>query len=349
MKYGDRAAATRQRLLQYLPALRAAGIEVDVFPLLGNAHLERVATERGASVPGTAMAYIRRLLQLVRLRRPDVVWVHYELFPYLPGFVEKMAGLAGAPIVYDFDDAIFHMYDQHRSSGVRALLGGKLEPLLSRASACMCGNAYLQDYASRFCRDCRIFPTVVDTDAYRPLPKADGDRPVIGWIGSPSTWPYVRPLLDLIRSVAEQHHAAVRVVGAGPSARNIPGIEAVDWEEATEIAEVQRMDIGIMPVPDEPWARGKSGYKLIQYGACALPVVASPVGVNSEIVRHGDTGFLVSDAEAWRACLTKLLADPALRRRLGQAGRERIDTHYSLAAHAPRLIALLRQVALGEN
>jgi glycosyltransferase involved in cell wall biosynthesis len=137
------------------------------------------------------------------------------------------------------------------------------------------------------------------------------------------------------------------VVGAGPSAAeaSFPGLELLDWAEEREVADVQSMDIGIMPVPDEIWARGKSGYKLVQYMACGLPVVASPVGVNSDIIQHGETGFLARDMAEWRKFLLLLLDDADLRSRLGKAGRNRAEEHYSLQAHAPRLVELLRSVA----
>jgi glycosyltransferase involved in cell wall biosynthesis len=344
MKYGGRAASTRQRLLQYLPHLRSAGIDVEFLPLLGNDHLERVADGKSAALPHVAKNYARRFWQLTKLRHADIVWVHCELFPYLPGFFERLVRVTKTPMVYDFDDAIFHMYDRHPSGLVRRSLGKKLVPLLRSASACSCGNTYLAAYASLYCGDCRIFPTVVDTRSYVPVPKRQGVPLVVGWIGSPSTWPYVQPMLGAIRAAADRSGARVRVIGAGPSAKQVEGIEAVDWSEEREIAEVQGMDIGIMPVPDEPWERGKSGYKLIQYGACGLPVIASPVGVNREIVLDGATGFLASTQPEWEAHLTRLLSDPPLRLRLGTAGRKRVEEHYSLQVHAARMVQLLHDV-----
>lgn len=344
MKYGDRAASTRQRMLQYLPHLRRQGIDVEVLPLLDNQHLLRVAEARRASPMAIGAAYARRIDQILRGSRADVTWVHCELFPYLPGIFERLVSVSGGRVVYDFDDAIFHMYDQHPSAAVRSILGRKLEPLLRRAAACSCGNEYLRAYAADYCSDCRIFPTVVDTDVYVPA-RRSAEQIVVGWIGSPSTWPYVTPYLPTLLAAAARHGAVIRAVGAGPSAVTRKGIEAIDWSEEREIAEVQAMDIGIMPVPDEPWARGKSGYKLIQYGACALPVVASPIGVNQDIVVHGVTGFLARTPAEWGEQLSTLLADHALRARMGAAGRERIDRLYSLRVHAPRLEQLFRMLA----
>jgi glycosyltransferase involved in cell wall biosynthesis len=131
------------------------------------------------------------------------------------------------------------------------------------------------------------------------------------------------------------------VIGAGIEAQPAPGLTLVDWKEATEISELGSIDIGIMPLPDNAWARGKCGYKLIQYGACGLPVIASPVGVNSEIVLEGSTGLLATTRKEWVNALERLLTNDNLRRSLGEAGRQRIENHYSLKVQSPRLIGLL--------
>jgi hypothetical protein len=188
----------------------------------------------------------------------------------------------------------------------------------------------------------------VDTEAYAPAATSDAAPvPVIGWIGSPSTWRYVRPLLPLLSEIAGQGRAVVRVIGAGRDALRdrFPGMESLEWSESSEVAEVQKMDIGIMPVPDDKWARGKSGYKLIQYMACGLPVVASPVGVNREIVGQGGNGFLATTAAEWREAIERLLSDPDLRRRMGQSGRSRAVAEYSLAVQAPRLVEVIAAAA----
>jgi glycosyltransferase involved in cell wall biosynthesis len=347
-KYGPMAASTRQRLLQYIPHLAAAGITVDYHPLLPDDYVRGVGTGRSYPRRKTLKLYANRLRQLLAETDADAIWVYAELFPYLPGAWEKLAFRSGKPVVYDCDDAFFHAYDSHRSPWVRKLLGRKLEPLLGGAAAACCGNAYLESYVSRFCADTMLLPTVVDTNVYGPALGPRPDRPVtIGWIGSPSTWPYMRPILPLLRELAESRGIRLRAVGAGPGAQAdaFPGMDLIEWSEAREVDEVRAMDIGIMPLPDDIWARGKCGYKLIQYMACALPVVASPVGVNTEIVSPGGNGFLATDGAQWRDALLALIGDPDLRRRFGEAGRRRVEDHYSLAGHAPRLAGLLRSLA----
>lgn len=347
-KYDSRAASTRQRFLQFKPALAKVGIHLDYSPLLGNDHLQRLVEGRRASPPAVARSYVRRAGRLLTARSYDLLWVHCEFFPYLPGFVEALAaGTSGRPIVFDYDDAIFHMYDSAPNPLVRQLLKGKLEPLLRRATACVCGNEYLRDYAAQFCPNSIIVPTTVDTDVYVPATAADRAAvPVIGWIGSPSTWRYMRPLLPILSEMAAEGRVVVRIVGADFDARSdlFPGMELITWSESGEVAEVQKMDIGIMPLPDDKWERRKSGYKLIQYMACGLPVIASPVGVNRKIVTR-DTGFLASNKQEWREALSRLIGDNELRSQLGRNGRKRVEAHYSLASQAPRLIDLLKSAA----
>jgi glycosyltransferase involved in cell wall biosynthesis len=348
-KYDRAAASTRQRVLQYLPYLERAGIQVDVHPLLDDSYVRSLESGAAPSRTAIAAAYARRLRLLLKPPKADLIWVYAELFPWVPAPFERLAFRSGKPLLYDFDDAFFHPYDAHRNPAVRALLGGKLVPLIEGAAAVCAGNAHLRDYAARHNRATHILPTVVDVDRYRPA-EDRAERPLtIGWIGSPSTWAFVKPLLPLLATLARERGVRFVAVGAGAAAEadRFDGAAFEPWSEAGEIAAVQAMDIGIMPLPDEPWARGKSGYKLIQYMACGLPVVASPVGVNATIVEDGATGFLATDEEQWRAALLRLIDDAELRQRMGEAGRARAVDAYSLQAHAPRLVEIMRRAVAG--
>jgi glycosyltransferase involved in cell wall biosynthesis len=346
-KYGPRAASTRQRIMLYQPALEAAGMTIDYRPLLDDEHVARLSQGRRTSLPDLAQAYARRLRTLPRARDYDLLWIHYELFPFLP-LVERLAGWTGRPYVVDYDDATFHTYDSAKRSIVRGLLGRKLQPLMRGAAAVVCGNAYLQAYAARFAARTEIIPTVVDTDLY--LPRSSEEplaRPItIGWIGSPSTWSQVRPLLPTLERLCRSRAVRFLVVGAGAAAAGdaFAGLEHREWHEQEEVRDVQSMDIGIMPLIDLPFIRGKCGYKLIQYMACGLPVVASPIGVNAEIVASGEQGYLARDPADWEAALLRLIGDAERRARMGAAGRERAVELYSLASQAPRVVGLFKSL-----
>jgi glycosyltransferase involved in cell wall biosynthesis len=345
MKYGDRAASTRQRLLQYLPYLEKRNIHFDILALLDNDYVANISRKSSFVGSRTLRAYVRRAFELVRARGYDAIWVYGELFPSLPGAFERLADLHSVPLLYDYDDAMFHRYDRHRNPVVRVVLGKKLRPLMSRAAACLCGNKYLQAYAAQFCDRAEIVPTVVDTSEFTPPPvRRPSTQPVvIGWIGSPTTWSYVESYLPVIRRVCEAHGAVFKIIGAEEKLQNVPNVISVDWARDTEVAELQTIDVGIMPIPDEPWARGKCGYKLIQYMACGAAVVASPVGVNAEIVDRGINGFHATTLDEWESHLTTLVRDRDLRARFGLHARQKIVATYSLQEHAPVVERIIRR------
>lgn len=346
-RYTRLGASSRLRSLQYADCLGAAGIETEVAPLFGDSYLRRLYS--GAR-PGAdaARALLRRAGQLRASAGADLIWLEKEALPWLPWAVEKALLPRRVPVVADYDDAIFHRYDMSGNRVVRKLLGAKIDRVMAASTMVLAGNDYLAARAGRAgARRVEVVPTVVDIDAYSTerRPEADG-RARIGWIGSPSTWKaYVVPMLPMLAGLAAEHGARLRVVGAGEGAATQPEIEALPWSEATEVAQIQAMDIGVMPLDNSPWSRGKCGYKLIQYMACGLPVIASPVGVNSRIVRHGVNGFLVSTPAEWREALVTLLSDPDLGRRMGREGRALVEAEYSLQVWGPRVAALLNEAA----
>jgi glycosyltransferase involved in cell wall biosynthesis len=348
-RYGSRAASTRQRILQYIPHLHAAGIEVECHALLDDDYVASLASGDRYPLRRILRAYASRLRQVTASRRSDLLWIYSDLFPYLPPGFERLVTGSGPPIAYDLDDAFFLAYDDSSNPLIRAAVGGKFRKLFARAAACCCGNAYLVEYAQRDCANSIVIPTVVDTDRYRPAPDAEGGESVtIGWIGSPSTWCNVRPLLPLLGELCAHGGVRVKAVGAGSIAEpdRFDGLELVSWAPEREIADLQSMDIGIMPLLDRPFQRGKSGYKLIQYMSCGLPVVASPVGVNSEIVREAENGYFATTEQEWRDALTKLASDGELRRSFGSSGRDRAVSAYSLESQAPKLVDLFKSIAV---
>jgi glycosyltransferase involved in cell wall biosynthesis len=346
-KYGQLAASTRQRFDQYDSYLADQDCDVESWPLLDDAYLETLYAG-GTRQSGHVMRrYLDRAGRLLRAPNIDLLWVHCEVFPFFPGFLERIVNIARKPIVFDFDDAIFHNYDKHANPIVRAVLGKKLAPIVTSAKAVFCGNAYLQDYATRYNQHTHIVPTVLDTAIYTPaLHAVERPTKTIGWIGTPSTWTaYMAPMMPLLGGVAAAHDARILSVGAGHAAAPHPLLDILPWSEAAEVGQLQNMDIGIMPLDDSPWSRGKCGYKLIQYMACGLPVVASPVGVNASIVTHGVNGFLASTEGEWRQAITTLLENPDLRHRMGTAGRKRVEEQYSLEVWGPKVAGMLRETA----
>ena len=347
-KYARNGASSRYRTFQYLPWFEEAGIHCQVMPLFDEAYLiHRYQSGRGHA-SDVLRAFLRRLGALATARRFDLVVVEYELLPYFPALPERWLGLLGVPYVVDYDDALFHQYDQHKSGWVRRLLGRKIARVMRGAKLVTAGNAYLADYArSAGAARVEFIPTVIDLDRY---PRASATRPpdaplTIGWIGSPSTAKYLQAIAPALTEVCAGVKVQVRLIGSGPI--ELPGVpmEVLPWDEATEVSNMQQFDVGIMPLPDEPWALGKCGFKLIQYMACSLPVVASPVGVNREIVEPGVNGYLAATPADWTQSLTALLKDADLRRRMGQAGRKKVELEYSLQVTGQKLARLIESIA----
>lgn len=343
-RYGGRAASTRQRLLQFIPALEEAHIETYVSPLFDDDYMDALARRERVSAAYVARSSIRRAQTLLTIQDYDCVWLQYEAYPYAPAAIEKLFLKRAKRLVIDFDDAIFHRYDRHKNPLVRAGLSDKISRLMERADLCIAGNAYLEEYARAYTRNTIVIPTVVDTDRYLTEPRSPNPAPVVGWMGSPSTYAQLLPTLTDLAEHRASLGVTFSVIGSGLNDSPLPGVTSRDWSEQTEVSDIAAMDIGVMPLPDDPWSRGKCGYKLIQYMAAGLPVVASPVGVNADIVEHGVNGFLASTPAQWRAAIADLAGDADLRARMGAAGRRKVIERYSLRAQAPRFVAALKSV-----
>lgn len=343
-RYEPLGASSRVRSLQYLSYFHSQGVEVTVKALFSDDYL-RALYSGGSRWREVIKGYAERILALLGARRFDVVIIEKELFPFMPAIAERFLRLFGVPYVVDYDDALFHRYDCHSNIWIRRLLGKKIDSVMCQATTVIAGNDYLAERAQRAgAIKVVIIPTVVDAERYLPKPKAGFEIPIVGWIGTPQTSRYLKPLLPVFEAIKNQ--MAVRFVAVGADPQDFEGtpVEVWPWSEDSEIESVQQFDIGIMPLVDSPWERGKCGYKLIQYMACGVPVIASPVGVNYEIVEEGVNGRFASVTQEWDTALRDMLgAGPEKREIMGKAGRQRVESWYSLQAQAPRFYKVLRE------
>jgi len=346
-KYDRLGASSRVRTLQYLPCLESEGIDVAVRPLLTDDYLRRRYAGDPPGFRFVVERYARRLAQMWVARQYDLVWIEKELLPWMPAILER-ALLLGTPYVVDYDDALFHNYDQHRSSLVRRLMGDKIDRVMRGAALVVAGNDYLAQRArTSGAPNVAVLPSVVDLKRYGPLLPPPSGPFTVGWIGSPGS----ERLLEHIRGVLVEvvSEPNTRLVLVGATERALPDVphETWSWGEDDEVRQMQQFHVGIMPLADTPWERGKCGYKLIQCMGVGRPVVASPIGVNARIVANGETGFLAESGEHWLRALNTLGRDPELTSRMGQAGRRVVEDRYSLAVTAPRLAELLRNAVRG--
>jgi len=344
--YGPQAASHRVRLAQFQPGLAAAGIDLQIESLLDDAYLQRSYSGCRPSLRSLLAAYGRRLQALRQARHFDLAIVYAELLPFLPAWLERQ--LLPIPFVYDCDDAFFLKYRSGRLRLLQPLLGAKVDRMMAAATAVTAGNTGLAVHARCFNSSVTVLPSVVDTDHFYPAASPPAERSgspfTVGWIGSPSTASYLQLLVEPLQKLARERPVRLQVVG-GP-APAIAGVEVIEqpWSLQQEVRLIQQFDVGVMPLPDTPWSRGKCAFKLIQCLACSIPVVASSVGANTEVLSPS-CGFLVRTPEEWLTVFRQLAADPALRERLGVAGRLWIENHYSLRTALPVLEGVIRQVA----
>ena len=352
----EEGAGCRFRIAQFIPYLESAGFEVTLQSLFTpeffrlvykpGQYLRKAITFAGLS--------LRRLGSLLATAsRFDVVFIYREMFPLGPPLVERLLAARGRPpIVFDFDDAIFLPSVSEANRLISALKQpGKVSTIIRHSNHVIAGNDYLAAYARRFNDAVTVIPTSVDLSRFVPrLGSASGNGAtseplVVGWIGSPTTGQYLRMLTPVLQELSKRHAFVLRISGTALPV-SIPGVRVdnTPWTLGREVELFNTCDVGVYPLPDDDWSKGKCGFKAIQFMACGVPVISSVVGVNREIIEDGVNGFLASTGEEWVRKLDRLLSDATLRRRFADAGRRTIQERYSLDVNAPKLAATLRAV-----
>jgi glycosyltransferase involved in cell wall biosynthesis len=343
--YPTLGASPRLRIEQYAPALRSAGIDMTVSPFFDDAAF-RVLYLPGHTLSkalGVLRGVLRRIGDAVRAGGFDVVVVHRESAPIGPPLFERIVRARRIPYVYDFDDAIFlrSIHSSNRAFGW--LRGANAAEVTRRAALVIAGNEYLAAWARRLNPRVVTLTTPVDTDRHTPAtePSAAHAPLVLGWVGSGTTAAYLHLIDGALARLASRHRFEVNVIG-GTYAHDAVSVRTFPYSLTDEPAQVRAFDIGLLPEPDDDWTKGKGAFKGMLYMAAAVPVVASRVGVNEEVIDGG--GFCVDDEDGWVDALDRLMRDAELRARMGAAGRARIVERYSLAALAPHFVAALRDV-----
>jgi glycosyltransferase involved in cell wall biosynthesis len=357
-RYSNTQASTRMRFSLFGSALLANGFQVSMYSIVNDVTIGG-KTGGGFGAFDLLKSRINSLLSVQRklANTPPntLIHVHLEFFPWLPFWFEKLLFKLSGHKHYsvELDDAWFHRYDNHRLLLVRWLLGKKIDDVMRDATCVIAGNAYIADRArAAGARRVEIVPTVVDTDKYAAAkPRLDVSQkaqqdtlPTIGWIGSPSTTQFLRVIEAAIHELHSKKTA--KFVAFGADARQLEGLPIIvlPWDQSAEISTLYGFDVGIMPLRDSMFERGKCGYKLIQYMACGLPVVASPVGVNSTIVLNNESGYLANTDNEWVRYLTLLCNSSELRAKFGKVGLQRATDHYSLKIAAPKVVGIFQSL-----
>ncbi|HYX40743.1 MAG TPA: glycosyltransferase family 4 protein [Pyrinomonadaceae bacterium] len=353
--YPVEAAATRYRVAQFITPLRERGIEVTLRPLLDGrtfASLYRRA-EWPRTAAALAAAALRRVADIWHARKFDAVLVQREALLVGPPLVEWLTTRAqGRPLVLDLDDATYVRYISQSYGRLASALKwfGKTDELIRWASVVTCGNRFIAEYVRAQGARAIVIPTVVDTDLFRPAdPPPTRAVPVVGWIGTHSTYAYLETIFPVLQELARVFQFRLRVVGAGRERIELPGVEVenLPWRLEREVADFQSLDIGLYPLglnvgSPRAWLEGKSGFKAIQYMAVGTPFVVTPIGVCAEMGAVGQTHLTARTPAEWHATLERLLTDEGLRRTMGAAGRQHALDNYTLPVQADKLAAALR-------
>jgi glycosyltransferase involved in cell wall biosynthesis len=330
--------ALRYRWEQWQPLLAAEGIAVDFLPFCSPDLDRRLREHRyGRAIAAGLARYPVWFRDFVRARNADVLVIPRKAIPVGQPFVELAVANSGVPFVYDFDDAIY-LDPPGRASPLRKLARARWRcgALCRAATGVIVGNDVLARFARRHNTAVTVVPTTVDTDLHLPRTalKRPGTPLVVGWMGSPSTSRYVQQLLPVLREAQRQCPFELLIVGATFDLTGVSG-RCLPWSADTEVALLQEMDIGLMPLDDGPWERGKCALKALLYQAVGVPAVVSDVGVNSTAVKNGETGMVVSSDAQWIQSILLLARDPELRRSLGAQGRQHVVREYSARRWAP--------------
>lgn len=343
-RYEHQAASSRYRFYQYIPHLNAEGWDVTVKPLLSNNYIKYLYDKTPLPVGEILLGYFKRIIQLLEKKKFDLIWLQQELLPWMPSIFENILVRKNIKIVADYDDAFFHRYDQNKSFLIRSLLKNKIDSVMEYADMVLAGNNYLLERAKLSNKKVKLFPTVVDINKFKNSNPIKDNFFTIGWIGSPGTAKYLKIIEDALKEVSLDKYIRINLIGANKININGISINHIKWDKNTEVEEISKFDVGIMPLPDNPWERGKCGFKLIQYLSCNLPVIGSAVGVNREIIIDGVNGFQAKSTDEWIKYIKLLKNDKELMIKMGKNGRRIVKEKYSLQGNVVKLIGYFKEL-----
>jgi len=339
----NRAPNQRFRFEQYFAFLEQNGFQCTLAPLLINKQEDRKFYQGSffQKLILSARLLVRRWRDVQRAKKSDVVFIAREAFFLGTTFFENQLRKANTRVIFDFDDAIWIDVISSNNKLFSWLKDGrKTSKIITMADRVFAGNDYLANYAKQFNNSVAIIPTTIDTDVYLPAYKTNKEKVTIGWSGSVSTiehFEYAIPaLLELKKKYPNQ--IEIKVIGDASYKNEALGIQGLPWNAESEVTDLQTMDIGIMPLPNNEWTWGKCGLKGLQYMALEIPTVMSPVGVNKEIIQHGENGFLASITAEWVSILSTLIENRVLRFTVGQEGRKTVVEKYSVHSQKNRYL-----------
>ena len=350
-KYSRMGASSRLRTYQYIPFLEANGYKVEISCLYDDEYLETYYATNNRDFIKVIRCYFARLLKLFSFYKYDTLYIEKELFPYMPAFFERGLKLCGVKYIVDYDDAVFHNYDSSKNIFVRFFLSKKIDAVMKCSYSVIVGNDYLYNRAkSSGAKKITKIPTVIDASRYSIKDfKQNSAKLIIGWIGSPYTQKYLKDIADPLRQLSKTLEFKLKLIGANSDIlQHLYGIETelIPWSEGSEVENIRSFDVGIMPLPDEKFEHGKCGYKLIQYMACGIPVVASDIGVNKDIIEGSESGFLVKDSKYWDKAIIQILSDKEKYKKYSDNARKAVIEEYCMQVQQKKILGLFEELII---
>ncbi len=346
----DKAPSQRLKFEQYYPYFEQEGYKFTISPFISKQFWEVIY--KPGKIPAkffyTCLGYLRRIKDLFRIRKYDIVYIHLWVTPFGPPFFEYLFTKLAKAVVYDIDDLVY-LTNKTKANRLAALIKGRKKPifLIKKADQVISCTPVLDDFVKKYNNNSTDISSTVDTNVYVPTNTySNAHKLTLGWSGSQSTARYFYLLKDILLKLKEKFDFNILVMG--DATMHIPGldIEAVDWTKEEEIKNLQKIDIGLYPLPlDEEWVYGKSGLKAIQYMALGIPTVATAIGANYRVINHQESGFLVTTKEDWLNALMQLMNDPELRQKIGLKAREKVVKNFSVEANYDSYLRVLNNAA----
>lgn len=343
-KYDTKGPSSRYRTHNYLPYFTRNNINYLVKPLFGNNYIDTIYSNKKSKILKSTLqikAIFKRFSFLLFKRNQyDLIIIEKELFPNMPFFIEFML-LYKKKYSLDFDDYVATSYKLNPIKKI--FLYHKIDKLVKKAVFTTVGNQwYFKEFKSK---NLSYLPTVIDLNKYPNIKEhymsVDNQISLV-WIGSPSTVKYLFLLSSVLQKLAKKYAFKLRVIGAEITIKNV-AVELIKWTEASEVSEIIKSDIGIMPLENTLWEKGKCGFKLIQYMACGLPVIGTKSPANEEIIEEGINGYVAATENDWLEKLSILIEDAQLRKKFGAKGRQRVASHYSYQIWGKRYMNIIQQ------
>lgn len=340
------APSQRFRFEQYFDILSERGFELEIRPFLDEKtwHNLYSSGKDFSKLLGVISGFAKRIGDVFRAIRSDFVFIHREASPIGPPVYEwVISKVVGKKVIYDFDDAIW----MPNTSAENKLIAGlkwhdKVSSICRWSWKVSAGNSFLRDFAAKYNPNAQLNPTSIDTVNLH-VPGSDKEikkTVVIGWTGTHSTSKYLKIIEPVLKKLEEKFTFKFLVISNRAHDLDVTSLEFKPWNKESEIQDLREIDIGVMPLSDDPWAKGKCGFKALQFMALEIPVVVSPVGVNKEIVENGVNGLLASNENEWYDHLSQLLTSPDKREKLGMNGRQKVIDSYSVDSNERNFISL---------